>query len=53
MRYILLVLMLVPLLLLSSCGMMGGAVDFGFIKVPMIFIFAAIILYIIYRRNHR
>jgi len=38
-RYIYLALLLVPLILLTSCSTFQGGIDFGFGKVPSILIF--------------
>jgi MFS-type transporter involved in bile tolerance (Atg22 family) len=53
MKYILIGLSLVSLLFLSSCGAITGSIDFGFIKIPTFLILGVIIVYIIYRRNHK
>lgn len=53
MKYILLIISLASILMLSSCGMLGGTIDFGFLKIPTILIFAVIIIYAIHRRNSR
>ena len=53
MRLILLALLLLTTVFMTGCGAVTGSLDFGFIKIPMIFVFGAIIVYIIYRRNHR
>jgi hypothetical protein len=44
---------LLALLFLTSCGMFAGSIDLGFIKIPVIIVFAVIIFYILYRRNNR
>ena len=53
MKYLILVGLLSCLLFLTSCGAVTGSIDLGFVKIPMILVFAAIIIYIIYRRNHK
>lgn len=53
MKIILIILSILSMSLLTSCTAMQGSIDLGFIKIPMFIVFAAIIIYIIYRRNHR
>jgi hypothetical protein len=53
MKYVFMVTLLVSVLLLSSCGAVTGTIDFGFIKIPSIFILGALVVYIIYKRNHK
>ena len=49
----LLVLLIVPLLFLTSCTAVTGTIDFGFIKIPSFLILGAIVVYIIYKKNHK
>lgn len=53
MKLLILAVMLTSLLLLTSCGAIGGTIDFGFIKVPSFLILGVIVFYIIYKRGHK
>jgi len=53
MKLVILALLILGTLFLSSCGAVTGTINFGFIKIPSIFILGAIVIYIIYKRNHK
>lgn len=53
MKYIALSLLLIVILFLTSCAAVTGSIDFGFIKIPTFLILGVIIIYVIYRRNHK
>ena len=54
MKYLLFALLLLaPLLLLTSCGVVSGTVDFGFIKIPSILILVVILVVFFIRRKKK
>lgn len=53
MKYVFLAAILAATVFLSSCGAVTGTIDFGSIKIPSIFILGGLVIYIIYKRNHK